>query len=59
MVLPPPQVGIANRRPQDAGQRSATTRLKNLHAAGANLIAGPSGGRLALGADLDIVAVRA
>jgi 2-polyprenyl-3-methyl-5-hydroxy-6-metoxy-1,4-benzoquinol methylase len=59
MVLPPPQVGIANRRPQDAGQRSATTRLKNLHAAGAGLIAGASRGRLALGADLDIVAVRA
>jgi hypothetical protein len=59
MVLPPPQVGIANRRPQEAGKRSAATRLKNLHAAGANLIARPSRGHLALGADLDLVAARA
>jgi 2-polyprenyl-3-methyl-5-hydroxy-6-metoxy-1,4-benzoquinol methylase len=58
MVLPPPQVGIANRRPQ-ADRRSAATRLKNLHAAGANLIARPSRGHLALGADLDLVAARA
>lgn len=55
-VLPPPQVGLANRRPDKAGQRSATTRLKNLHAAGAERLARASGSRLVLGADLDVVA---
>jgi 2-polyprenyl-3-methyl-5-hydroxy-6-metoxy-1,4-benzoquinol methylase len=56
-VLPPPQVGIANRRPDTAGQRSITTRIKNLHAAVADRASRASGGRLVIGADLDVVAV--
>lgn len=55
-VLPPPQVGIANCRPDQAGQRSTTTRLKNLHAAGAERLARASGGHLVFGADLDVIA---
>jgi 2-polyprenyl-3-methyl-5-hydroxy-6-metoxy-1,4-benzoquinol methylase len=58
-VLPPPQVVIGNRRPGGASRRSATIMLKNLHAATAERLAHTSGGRVVLGADLDVVAFRA
>jgi SAM-dependent methyltransferase len=58
-VLPPPQVGIGNRDPSQAGRASAVTRAKNLHAASADRLASISGGRLVLGQDLDVVATRA
>ena len=55
-VLPPPQVGLANRDPARAGQGSPATRLKNLHAATAERIARGSHGRWVLGQDLDVIA---
>lgn len=57
-VLPPPQVTLGNRRPELAGRRSGVTAVKNAHAAVADRLAQASHGRLAVGADLDVVAVR-
>lgn len=58
-VLPPPQVGIGNRRPDQVGRRSAGTLMKNAHAAVAEQLADRSRGRVVIGADLDVVARRA
>jgi 2-polyprenyl-3-methyl-5-hydroxy-6-metoxy-1,4-benzoquinol methylase len=58
-VLPPPQVGYANRRAADAGRPTLMTRVKNAHARAASTIASGSAGAIVLGADLDVVAVRA
>lgn len=58
-VLPPPQVPLRNRRPERAGERSVTTALKNAHAAAAELVSRATGGMVVIGADLDVVAVRA
>jgi 2-polyprenyl-3-methyl-5-hydroxy-6-metoxy-1,4-benzoquinol methylase len=57
-VLPPPQVGFANRNPSEAGQTSAVTLVKNVHAGLADRLARLTVGRLVLGADLDVVASR-
>lgn len=57
-VLPPPQVGLANRDPSRAGRATAVTRAKNLHAEIAERLARASGGHVVTGADLDVVAVR-
>jgi SAM-dependent methyltransferase len=58
-VLPPPQVGIGNRDPSRAGRRGPATALKNLHAAVADRLAHLGRGRVVVGQDLDVVAVRA
>jgi 2-polyprenyl-3-methyl-5-hydroxy-6-metoxy-1,4-benzoquinol methylase len=58
-VLPPPQVAIGNRRPELAGRRTATTLLKNVHAAAAERTARITRGQVVLGADLDVVTERA
>ncbi|MGO9972093.1 MAG: class I SAM-dependent methyltransferase [Solirubrobacteraceae bacterium] len=58
-VLPPPQVPLSNRDPSQAGVSSTTTRLKNIHAGAAERIAALSRGRIVVGSDLDVVAVRA
>jgi SAM-dependent methyltransferase len=55
-VLPPPQVGIANRDPAAAGKSSAVTLLKNTHARIADAAARFSRGRIVVGADLDVLA---
>lgn len=57
-VLPPPQVGIGNRDPGSAGERSAGTLFKNTHAAAADRLARATGGRVVAGADLDVIAAR-
>jgi SAM-dependent methyltransferase len=57
-VLPPPQVGYANRRTADVGRSALMIRVKNAHARAANGLASASGGAIMLGADLDVVADR-
>ena len=58
-VLPPPQVGIANRDSGRGTTRAITCAVKNAHAAGADRLGRFTAGRLLLGSDLDVVAVRA
>lgn len=58
-VLPPPQVGLANRDPSQAGHKSAVTRIKNAHASLAHTVAQASRGLIVVGADLDVVAMSA
>jgi 2-polyprenyl-3-methyl-5-hydroxy-6-metoxy-1,4-benzoquinol methylase len=55
-VLVPPQVGLANRDPSQAGRRSSVTVVKNAHARLADCVARASRGRVVVGADLDVVA---
>jgi 2-polyprenyl-3-methyl-5-hydroxy-6-metoxy-1,4-benzoquinol methylase len=57
-VLPPPQVGYANRRPAEAGVPTVLTRVKNAHARAAARIASASSGMVVLGSDLDVLAAR-
>jgi 2-polyprenyl-3-methyl-5-hydroxy-6-metoxy-1,4-benzoquinol methylase len=56
-VLPPPQVGFANRQPPSPS-RTLVVRGKNIHARLAELLATCTRGRIALGADLDALAAR-
>jgi len=57
-VFVPPQVGFANRDPSQAGRRSKVTIAKNAHARVAGALARFSGGRVVVGADLDVLARR-
>lgn len=54
----PPQVSLGNRRAIDHSKGTLVTRLKNAQADTARVLAAGSGGRLVLGSDLDVIAVR-
>jgi len=60
LTLPPPQVATFRRGPAEryAPERSATVAAKNVWAAASDAILRSTGGHLALGSDLDVIARR-